>query len=67
MPATKSFLSLVGVASLAGLVLASCSTQAGGDGDETSTTVVATTTQIGSLVDQITECAGEKPSSHEPG
>ncbi|HIW45286.1 MAG TPA: metal ABC transporter substrate-binding protein [Candidatus Yaniella excrementigallinarum] len=59
MPAQRiSFLSLVGVASLAGLVLASCSTQAGGDGDEASTTVVATTTQIGSLVDQITECAG---------
>src|SRR5699024_11557104 len=51
MPAQRiSFLSLVGVASLAGLVLASCSTQAGGDGDEASTTVVATTTARKSVV-----------------
>src|SRR5699024_9511702 len=59
MPAQRiSFLSLVGVASLACLVLASCSTQAGGDGAQASTTVGATTSQLRWLVDQITECAG---------
>lgn len=59
MPAQrKSLLSVVGVTSLAGLILAGCSTQPGGDGDESSATVVATTTQMGSLVKQITECGG---------
>jgi len=54
----KNLLSVVGVASIAGLVLAGCAAQSGGDGDQTAATVVATTTQMGSLVDQITECAG---------
>lgn len=54
----KNLLWVVGIVSTAGLVLVGCSAQSGGDGDQTSPTVVATTTQMGSLVEQITDCGG---------
>lgn len=58
----KRALAVAGTVSLAGLLLASCTTDTGAvgeaaDGDATAT-VVATTTQMGSLAEQVTECAG---------
>src|SRR5699024_6107736 len=59
MPAQRtSFLPLLRVASLSGPVLARCTTTPCRDPDAAYTTVAATTTQIASLVEQITECAG---------
>ncbi len=58
----KRSLTVVGTVSLAGLLLASCTAETGDAGESanegTSATVVATTTQMGSLAEQITGCAG---------
>lgn len=59
---SKRSVAIVSTISIAGLVFASCATDATSSDDagnaNTTTTVVATTTQMGSLVEQVTECAG---------
>ncbi|WP_022871565.1 metal ABC transporter substrate-binding protein [Yaniella halotolerans] len=59
---SKNSLAVVGTSVAAALLLAACSSDAGeatGDARESSSAnVVATTTQVGSLVEQITACGG---------
>ena len=60
-PRPQHFLALTGTVAVAALLLAACSGDAaettGGD-EEPSANVVATTMQVGSLAEQITQCGG---------
>ena len=62
LPHRKRSLAMTGTAAIAGLFLAACSNDPGEDaattGDDSTPHVVATTTQIGSLAEQITACGG---------
>ena len=61
-PHCKRTLAMTGTAAIAGLFLAACSNDPGEDAattaDDSTPHVVATTTQIGSLAEQITACGG---------
>ena len=61
-PRPQNFLALTGTVAVAALLLAACSGDAGeaagNAGEESSANVVATTMQVGSLAEQITECGG---------
>lgn len=54
----KRVLRLAAPAALLGLLLTSCTTDSGASSEDATVTVVATTTQMGSLSEQITDCAG---------
>lgn len=56
----KRALTIAGSVSLFGLLLTSCTAETGavGEAADSEVTVVATTTQMGSLATQITDCAG---------
>lgn len=54
----KRVLRLAAPAALLGLLLTSCTTDSGASSEDATVTVVATTTQMGSLSGQITDCAG---------